>query len=81
MTNLSLRDIPEELYQKIKAMAARERRSVNQQILVLLERSVGLSQRPSTQVLEAIDRTRETIFTRVGVMPDSVEQINQDRSR
>lgn len=51
MTNLSLRDIPEELYQQIKAMAARERRSVNQQILVLLERSVRLSQRPSRELL------------------------------
>ena len=81
MTNLSLRDIPEELYQQIKEMAARERRSVNQQILVLLERSVRLSQRPPAEVLEGIDRTRETIFARVGVMPDSVEQINEDRSR
>ncbi len=81
MANLSLRDIPEELYQQIKAMAARERRSVNQQILVLLERSVGLSQRPSAELLEGIDRTRETIFARVGIMPDSVDQINQDRSR
>ena len=62
-------------------MAARERRSVNQQILVLLERSVRLSQRPAAELLEGIDRTRETIFARVGVMPDSVDQINQDRNR
>ncbi|NEQ63745.1 MAG: Arc family DNA-binding protein [Moorea sp. SIO4A1] len=42
MTTFTLRDIPQELYQQIKDMAAREGRSVNQQILVLLERSVLL---------------------------------------
>lgn len=40
MANLSLRDVPEDLYQQIKKIADQERRSVNQQIIVLLEQSV-----------------------------------------
>ncbi|NEQ84228.1 MAG: Arc family DNA-binding protein [Moorea sp. SIO2I5] len=61
MTTFTLRDIPEELYQQIKDMAAREGRSVNQQILVLLERSVRLSQRPPVDVLKGAIQTRSQV--------------------
>jgi hypothetical protein len=46
MANLSLRDVPDELYQQIKEIAEHERRSINQQILVLLERSVQQQKQP-----------------------------------
>ncbi len=81
MTNLSLRDVPDELYQQIKEMAEHERRSINQQILVLLERAVQQQQRPNPDVLKRIDRQREAIAARIGIMPDSTEQIAEDRSR
>jgi hypothetical protein len=81
MTNLSLRDVPDELYQQIKEMAERERRSLNQQILVLLERAVQQQQRPNPDVLKRIDRQREAIAARIGIIPDSTEQIAEDRSR
>ncbi len=55
MPNLSLRDVPDE-YQQIKEIAERERRSINQQILVLLERSVQQQKQPKAEVLERIDR-------------------------
>ncbi|NEO67070.1 MAG: Arc family DNA-binding protein [Moorea sp. SIO4G2] len=61
MTTFTLRDIPQELYQQIKDMAAREGRSVNQQILVLLERSVLLSQRPPADVLKGAIQTRSQV--------------------
>jgi hypothetical protein len=81
MTNLSLRDVPDELYQQIKEMAEHERRSINQQILVLLERAVQQQQRPNPDVLKRIDRQREVIAARIGIIPDSTEQIAEDRSR
>jgi hypothetical protein len=81
MANLSLRDVPDDLYQQIKEIAERERRSVNQQILVLLERSVQHQQRPKAEVWERIKRRREAISARVGIMPDSTEQIAEDRNR
>jgi len=81
MANLSLRDVPEELYQQIKEIAARERRSVNQQIVVLLERAVQQQKRPLAEVLERIDRRREAIAAKVDIMPDSTEQIAEDRKR
>lgn len=81
MTNLSLRDIPEDIYQQIKAIAERDRRSINQQILVLLEQAVQQQKRPSTNVLERIDQQRDAIAARVGAMPDSANQIAEDRGR
>lgn len=82
MANLSLRDVPDELYQKIKAIAEYERRSINQQILVLLEQSVQQHHpRPKAEVLERIDRRRKAIAARVGIMPDSTEQIAEERNR
>lgn len=53
MPNLSLRDVPDE-YQQIKEIAERERRSINQQILVLLERSVQQQKQPKAEVLGRI---------------------------
>ena len=79
MANISLRDVPEELYQQLKEMAERERRSVNQQILVLLERSVWQQKIPKAKVWEQIDRQREAIKARAGITPDSAELIAEDR--
>lgn len=79
MANLSLRDVPDDLYQQIKEIAERERRSINQQIVVLLEHSVQQHKRPKAEVLQRIDRRREAIAARVGIMPDSTEQIAEDR--
>lgn len=81
MKNLSLRDVPDDLYQKIKEIAECERRSINQQILVLLERAVQQQKRPKTNLLERIDRRREAIAARVGIMPDSTDLIAEDRNR
>ena len=81
MANLSLRDVPDYLYQQIKEIADQERRSVNQQIVVLLERSVQQLKRPKADVLERIDQRREAIATRVDVMTDSTEQVAEDRTR
>lgn len=80
MANLSLRDVPDELYQQIKDIAERDRRSINQQILVLLEQAVR-QKRPKTDVLKRIDSQRAIIAAREGIMPDSTEQLAEDRSR
>lgn len=79
MANISLRDVPEELYQQLKEIAERERRSVNQQILVLLERSIRQQKRPAVEVWEQIDYQREAIRVREGITPDSADLIAEDR--
>ncbi len=80
MPNLSLRDVPDDLYRQIKEIAERDRRSINQQILVLLEQAVRQQKRPKIDVLNRIDRQREAIAAREGTIPDSTEQLTEDRS-
>ncbi|MBE9191932.1 Arc family DNA-binding protein [Gloeocapsopsis crepidinum LEGE 06123] len=80
MANLSLRDVPEDLYQRIKEIADRQRRSVNQQIIVLLEQSLQ-QKRSRVEVLASIDQRNATIAKRVGITPDSAEMIAEDRQR
>lgn len=79
--NLSLRDIPEELYQEIRILADRERRSINQQIVILLEHSVRQQKLLKVRSFERIDQTREMWAERVSIMSDSVRAIAEDRNR
>ncbi|PSF31394.1 hypothetical protein C7H19_22720 [Aphanothece hegewaldii CCALA 016] len=79
--NLSLRDISDELYQEIKILAERERRSINQQIVILLEQSIRQQKFLKVRCFEHIDQTREIWTKRVNIMPDSVIAIAEDRNR
>lgn len=79
--NLSLRDIPEELYQEIKILAERERRSVNQQIVILLEQSVRQQKLFKVGCFERMDQMREIWVERGNVMTDSVQTIAEGRHR
>jgi len=47
MSSITLKDVPEELLVRLRAAAARERRSLNQQALVLIEG--GLAARESAE--------------------------------
>lgn len=41
MASLTLKNIPEELIERIKELAERERRSMTQQVLYMLEESIA----------------------------------------
>lgn len=41
MSSITLKDVPEELLARLRAAAARERRSINQEALVLIEGGLG----------------------------------------
>ncbi len=41
MTSLTITDIPDELIERLRAIAARERRSLNQQAIVMLGRALA----------------------------------------
>lgn len=47
MTDLLIRQIPDHLHAKLKQSARDNRRSMNQEILLLLERSLGEEKPPS----------------------------------
>jgi antitoxin FitA len=41
MTNFTLKGIPDPIYERLKAAAARNRRSINGEVIARLERSLG----------------------------------------
>ena len=58
MPNITVRDIPEEIYQKIKQEALVNKRSINSEILYGLEQNYGNSQQEKRITLENVRRLR-----------------------
>lgn len=72
MSTMTIRNIPEELVDGLKKAAKRHRRSVNQQVLVLLEEAC-LGKRGGANDVEA--ELREIRELREGLRPMSLAEI------
>jgi plasmid stability protein len=76
------RNCPEELYNKVKALAAANRRSFGQEILVLLDQAVNGGD-PVKRRLEALERIAER--RRRNPQPpgavDTLTLLREDRAR
>lgn len=58
-TKITIREVPEALHQRIKVRAARHRRSMNSEIVAILEEVVGPDDEEREQVMERIKTRRE----------------------
>ncbi|ELS00332.1 Arc-like DNA binding domain protein [Xenococcus sp. PCC 7305] len=58
MTNLTIKNIPENLYQKLKQSAKLNRRSMNSEVLVCLEQVLLQSEPDGTSILPKIRKLR-----------------------
>jgi antitoxin FitA len=76
MANVTIKGIPDDLYERIKQRAAAHRRSINQEIIVSLEQSVGRRPIDPEAVLADIDRFRESL----DVPPVTDEFINRAKN-
>ncbi len=58
MSSLTVRDIPEDVLETLRALSSRERRSLNSEILVVLEEGVRshLAGRPAAPGFERVPR-------------------------
>ena len=80
MASLQIRKLPEPLYQKLKAVAKREHRSVPQQTIVLLTEALDVSpavKENRQQVLASIKRDAKRL--KKFDVSDPVALIRQDR--
>jgi plasmid stability protein len=59
MANITLKNVPDPLYEKLKQQADAHRRSITQEAIVCLERALGEESTDRDQLLEEIDRVRE----------------------
>lgn len=82
MSTLHVRNVPEDLYQRISERAASERRSISAEIIELLEAALQERERATAQadLLARIRRRRSSRPPLIGA-PESVALLREDRER
>ncbi|MSP59891.1 MAG: hypothetical protein EXR72_06040 [Myxococcales bacterium] len=73
---LTVRDVPEPMYRALAALARRNRRSLQQQVLTLLERAQALPEEPPSETARSM---RERLAGRK--LGDTVAEVRRERSR
>lgn len=81
MANLTVRNIPRDLYKRLKDNARRNHRSLNAEIVAILGDEDGWIRRrlEIAAVLPELDRAREEFAKKYGELSDSVNLIREDR--
>jgi plasmid stability protein len=80
MPILHVRNVPEDLYDRIKRQAAASNRSISAQVITMLERAAEQPQRSQREILASIKR-RRFFYPAASGAPDSTTLIREDRSR
>ncbi len=76
MANITLKSIPERLYDRIKASADAHKRSINSEIIVCLERSLLPRRRSAREILANAQMLRARTRTRF-----TLEELDQARRK
>lgn len=80
MATLHVRNIPDDLYQTIQALASREHRSLGAEVAFLLERALE-QEALRDRRMDALERiTRRRSFNKPGGV-DSLTLLREDRAR
>ena len=61
MPAITIKNIPDELYQRLKQSAAAHRRSINREVLVCLERTLADKRADLGALLTRVDDLREKV--------------------
>jgi len=80
MPSLQVRDMPPVLYAKLKQMAQREHRSIAQETIVLLERSLGIRHDPKARRNRLVQEI-SSLSIDASNLSDPVDMIRRDRDR
>jgi antitoxin FitA len=76
MTTFTVKNIPENLYEKLKQSAERNRRSINSEIIVCIEKSIQSQAIDSKQIL-ATARGLRSLTKAVPISDDELTQAIQ----
>jgi plasmid stability protein len=82
MATLYVRNFPDDLSERIRTLAARRRRSVSQEVVVLIDEAVKreLSLDDRAEALQRIAARRRKQVVRPGVV-DTLTLLREDRNR
>jgi plasmid stability protein len=75
MATVTVKNIPDDLYVRLKAEAARNRRSINSEIIVCIEEILTQTRVPTEQLLDRVRRVRRAM--KPGRM--TIEQVDAAR--
>jgi len=81
MALLQVRDCPDDIYQKISRVARREKRTIAQQIIVMLENSLGQETSNRERRLKVLERISGRDVPKKAQELDAVALIREDRDR
>ena len=81
MALLQVRNFPDDVYEALKALAKRERRSVSQQVIVLLKNVLEEQEERKIQRLELLERLLEEPPISTTGFPSPADLIREDRER
>ena len=81
MPLLQVRDCPEDIYRKITLIAKKQNRTIAQQVLVLLEKSLGQDQPNVERRRSLIEKINSRSIPQSTKDIDAVALIREDRDR
>ena len=58
MASITVKNIPDDLYARLKMAAARNHRSINSEVIVCIERNLLPQKVPARQILDRVRRLR-----------------------
>jgi plasmid stability protein len=80
MATITLKNIPDALYQRLKMLAKQRHRSLNSEIIHNLEKSLGVAAEDPHLLREQIEEYRNRITKRGQLTPEEIEKsINEGR--
>lgn len=81
MPLLQVRDIPEELYEKLSQVAQSENRSIAQETIVLLRKALNLQEERIARRLKILQKIKSTKLVNSNSFPNPEDLLREDRSR
>ena len=78
-TNLTIKGIPEDLYGRLKRAAEINRRSINSEVIRMLERNLRSTKTPSAELLGRIRRLQQGYGDRKVTLEEIEEAIDEGR--
>jgi plasmid stability protein len=81
MPLLQVRDVPEELYQKLAQVAEAEHRSIAQETIVLLKKALGLQQERVARRQAVLVEIKKASLGKGRSFSDAAALIREDRDR
>ena len=79
MSVLHVRNVPEELYERIRRQAQAQNRSISAEVITLLERALAGSPQSQAELLEGIRRRGR--YQPAPGTPESLHLLHEDRRR